>query len=627
MTEAAIYASDKPDFLLDAGERALSVEGDIATSRRHFEHGYRRAETTGDTTALAQAALGLAGLWLHSQETVSARTLIQERLRIALSTINPESTLATRIRLRLAAETSYGRGDPTPILTAIDAAVGRLDPIGRAEALHLGLQCLLAPEQAGLRHVMAAELLSESFRTGRYGDLALSLLWQTVDRFATADPTAERLLVELTDQLDQKDHGAVRYVAQAIEVMRTIRAGRFDQAETLAEECARLGVEIGDVDAEAWYRAHLVTIRWYQGRLAELLPVLREMPYSPALSPVDSSGFAALAVAQAQSGDHRAASSLARLYDLAALPRSGTWMVTMYGVVEAAYLLDDAATAEAAYPLLAPYADLPMMCGLAVACFGSTQHALGVAALTMGDVDRAVEHLRLAVRRNLAIGHWPAVVTSRTRYAEALRRRGLPDDLEAAKRELTAAEHEAASLKLSTPASSSAVLTRQGRRWQVAFGTRTTLVGHSVGVAHLALLLANPGQEISAVELVSGQDVLGDEASCRSAQPMLDQVAVADYKNRLAVLESDIAEFDADNDLERAARARAERDWLLAELQSAAGLAGRPRAFRDDRERARISVGKAIRRAIGRIQEIDAVIGDHLRLSVRTGTFCSYSPA
>lgn len=643
VTETLDPATSAVRVSLDAGEHAAGVNGDIATSRRHFERAHRLAEATGDGVALARAALGLAGPWLHSQPTASGRTLSQDRLRTALSMIEPDTPLAGRLRLRLIAETGYGRGDPAPVLAALrvaaDTAGGELDPAVTVEGHHLALQCLLAPEQVELRHTLAAELLAGSVRTGNPGDLALGLLWQAVDKLLVADPTADRPLVELTGQLDRADHKAVRYVVQAIEVLRSIRAGRLDEAEALAQLCARTGAEAGDIDAEVFHQAHLITIRWYQGRLAELLPVVTDMPHSPALSPVDSSGFAALAMAQVLSGDHhRAASSLARLHgvDLAALPRSGSWLVTMYGIVEAACLLDDADTAASAYPLLAPHADLPMVVGLGMTCFGSTHHALGVAALTMGEVDRAVEHFRLAIRRNLAIGHWPAVIASRTRYAQALRRRATPADLDLAQRELDRAAHESAALALPVPESGPApapvrrepaTLTRHGRMWRVGLGARAVTVPHSVGVAHLALLVANPGQEISALELVSGLDILADKAAVVSSQSMLDRVAITEYRNRLSVLEAEIAEFEADHDLERAATARVERDWLLGELTGATGIGGRTREFSDDRERARIAVGKAIRRAVGRIRDTDALIGEHLHLSVHTGLQCCYRPA
>ena len=197
-----------------------------------------------------------------------------------------------------------------------------------------------------------------------------------------------------------------------------------------------------------------MTIRWYQGRLTELLPMLHDRVHSPGLSAVDNSAVAALAVAAALSGDRpQAASALAALCgsDLAALPASSSWLVTMNGIVEAAYLLEEADVAARAYELLRPYARLPMIGSLGITCFGSVQHALGVAALTSGQLDLAIEHLTAAVPHNLALAHWPALVASRQRLAQAHARRGSPGDAGAARGELDAAAAEAASAGLPVP--------------------------------------------------------------------------------------------------------------------------------------------------------------------------------
>ena len=208
----------------------------------------------------------------------------------------------------------------------------------------------------------------------------MGLLWRTADSFSEGDPHAERLLGELRDQLTEHDHLAIGFVVTAVDVMLAIRAGRFEQAEALVASCAKKGAAAGDVDNEWWPGAQLVTIRWYQGRLTELLPMLQAQANSPGLSSVDDSSVAALAVAAALSGDRRtAASSLAVLSGggLGNLARSSSWLVTMNGIVEAAFLLDDADIAARAYELLRPYAHLPMVGSLGITCFGSTEHALG----------------------------------------------------------------------------------------------------------------------------------------------------------------------------------------------------------------------------------------------------------
>lgn len=162
---------------------------------------------------------------------------------------------------------------------------------------------------------------------------------------------------------------------------------------------------------------------------------------------------------------------------------------------------------------------------------------------------------------------------------------------------------------------------RQGSHWLFALDGRSALVEHSVGMGYLATLLDNPGHELTAVELAHGV-----VAEVTSGQPVLDRTATAHYRRWLANLEAELDEHEANHDTSRAEQVRTERDWLLGELSAAAGLAGRVREFAGAEEKARIAVGKAIRRALTRIAAADAVIGDVLRDGVRTGTRCSYHP-
>ncbi len=622
--------------LLARGERALLGEGDLRSSREWFDAAYRRAEREDDADAMARAALGLGGLWVHEHRTMVWAAAVQARQRRALSLVDPGSSLALRLRARLAGEDDYQTGQSAEILAVLDEATAAGDPVARAEALSLAHHCVLGPDHAALRRDLAGELVAQSVRTSRRSDLLMGLLWQTVDLLLAADPHAERCLGQVRELLSRKHHLAVGFVVNAIDVMLCIRAGRLELAETQAGACASRGEAVGDRDAHGWYGGHLVAIRWYQGRLAELVPMLGEMVHSPTLSSVDNSYFAALAVAAATAGDRRAAAgALARLRgrDLADLPRSSSWLVTMYGIVEAAHLLDDADLSSRAYDLLSPYAGIPMVASLGVACFGSVRHALGVASLTAGDVDRAIKHLRGAVHDNMALGHWPAVVLSRARLAQALMTRGSlkgeADDVVAGQAESAAAAHEAAAMGIPVPEFARGKTTdrvwcrRLGRQWQVTMGDRRAMVEHSVGMLHLATLLANPGREISAVDLAAGPAETGQTSP---AQPVLDAAAKRHYRQRLAQLSAEIDEFEAHHDLEHAARAREERDWLLSELSAATGVAGRPRHFANDDERARIAVGKAIRRALGRIAQVDPIIGRHLENTIGTGRRCVYQP-
>jgi hypothetical protein len=135
----------------------------------------------------------------------------------------------------------------------------------------------------------------------------------------------------------------------------------------------------------------------------------------------------------------------------------------------------------------------------------------------------------------------------------------------------------------------------------------------------LAVLLASPGQDVTVGELT------GAPAEA-SEQPLLDEQARQEVRRRLLDLQSDIDEADADADIERASRLRAELDALVDELTRTTGLGGRSRSFAGASERARTSVQKAIRRALDRIGEQAPALAKSLGESVRTGTRCRFDP-
>src|SRR5204862_3120734 len=99
-----------PSSLAD-GVRALADDGDLRAGRLHFERAYQAAERIGDADAMAGAALGISGLWVHEHRTTAATALQHVRLRRALSFVDPRSTVALRLRIRLAREAGYRSGE------------------------------------------------------------------------------------------------------------------------------------------------------------------------------------------------------------------------------------------------------------------------------------------------------------------------------------------------------------------------------------------------------------------------------------------------------------------------------------------------------------------------------------
>ncbi len=631
---------------LAEGERALSGSGDLVVSREAFGRAYQLAELAGEPEAMAVAALGLAGFWVGERRTVIGAAMLETRLKHALSLLGGQSSLALRIRTRLAAEADYRGGTRTAILAALEEARRAEDPLALAEALSLAHHCLLGSGEVELRRELAAELIRVSFRTERRIDRLMGLLWQTVNAYAAGELHAGRLLGELREELRERDHAAVGFVVSAIDVMLAIRAGRLAEAESLVAVCAARGAAAGDIDAEWWPGAQLVTIRWYQDRLPELLPALHERVHSPMLSATDNTTLAVLAIASAVQGDRpTAASCLAALRStgadgrgLAGLPRGSSWLATMSGVTETACLLGDEDTAGEAYDLLLPYAELPLVCGIGITCFGSAHQALGIAALARRQLDLAVEHLTLAVSRNQALSHRPALAFSRRQLSRALELRARAGDAARARQELDAARAEAAALGLVLPGDAAAgaasagaaspptvTCHRVGRGWRLELAGHDVVIEDSIGMLHLAVLIGNPRQEIAAADLAAGvAGIAGTAARDAADHRLLDAEAIASYRGRLRHLDAELGALAPGSDAEDAVRA--EREWLVTQLAGAAGLGGRPRSFSGDAERARVAVGKAIRRALTRITAVDAVIGEHLRQAIRTGARCSYWP-
>jgi CheY-like chemotaxis protein len=177
---------------------------------------------------------------------------------------------------------------------------------------------------------------------------------------------------------------------------------------------------------------------------------------------------------------------------------------------------------------------------------------------------------------------------------------------------------------------------REGDFWMLSWGGEITRVKHSKGAHYLARLLERPHVEIHSLDLCaevpestpppkappgSRIGALGD-AGC-----VLDARAKQAYRERLSELREELQEANDFGDIGRSERARDEIDAITSEIASAVGLGGRDRKAASAAERARINVTRTIKSVVDRVSAWHRDLGAHLARSVRTGTYCSYSPA
>jgi hypothetical protein len=190
-----------------------------------------------------------------------------------------------------------------------------------------------------------------------------------------------------------------------------------------------------------------------------------------------------------------------------------------------------------------------------------------------------------------------------------------------------------------------AVFRKEGDCWAVGFGEQLARVRPAAGFRHIAVLLGSPGVAFQAGELIEAAARAHDQAdppatglaeeTARSgrisrwlgdAGESLDRRAAAEYRRRLADLKQEFEEARRCNDEERACRHAAEIEFLGAQLVRDLGLGGRPRRAGSHAERARINVTRAIDRALKVLGERVPPLGRYLETTIKTGTFCSYTP-
>ena len=188
---------------------------------------------------------------------------------------------------------------------------------------------------------------------------------------------------------------------------------------------------------------------------------------------------------------------------------------------------------------------------------------------------------------------------------------------------------------------------KEGEYWTLGYAGHLCRLKDSRGLAHLTQLLRSPGIEFHALDLVRGNATsprAGRDAEATvplkgqvrdadlqigtlgDAGEWLDQQAKANYRRRLAELREELQAAKTLGRIAQAEAAEQEIEALMAELAHATGLGRRDRRAASAAERARQSVSRAIKLAVDKITEHLPELGHHLARSVKTGTYCCYTP-
>ena len=253
--------------------------------------------------------------------------------------------------------------------------------------------------------------------------------------------------------------------------------------------------------------------------------------------------------------------------------------------------------------------------------------------------------MRTMSSKAVSLDPWKAIETNETGPA-LLVRPSHPTDGSLA-RKVRIMEMSQCSSKLpvvDSSAADGAIFRQEGDFWTLCYAGKTIRLKNVKGLVFISHLLKDPGTELHAQELARVAVSAGQLGHCETATPnsgevagdhigylgnageMLDDRAKAAYRRRLSELREEQQEARTLGQVNRAQRAEGEIDALVAELARATGLNGRSRVAGSSAERARQSVTRAIKCALGRICEHHPALGQMLARQIRTGTYCRYQP-
>ena len=655
----------------DAQARA----GQFPAAKETFLSAADLARTSRTPEQLARAALGYGGRFVW--EAARGDRHLVPLLKDALAALGKEDgLLRIKVMARLAGGPMRDDVDREPRDTmsreAVEMARRLGDPATLAYALDGRYAAVWWPENLDDRLAVATELIQAAEEAGdkeralqghHYRCLARLERGDMPGVYADADAKA-RLAEELRQPAQEWYVVGVRATLATFE-------GRFADAEALIPRAFALGQR-----AHGWMTSVYNTLQWYalrreQARLSEveerLQQTARDFPTYVVLRVV-------LAQLHTELGREDAAREIFETLavdDFAGVPRDDEWIFCLSLLADVAESLGDAPRADALYRLLSPYAGRNALSN-PDNCIGAVARSLGILGAMTRRWPEAITHFEDALAMNARTNARPWLARTQHDYARLLLSRGEPGDRERA-RDLLARAHgtcqelgmtavgarvsalqevggpalaapalgaadSAVSSGRAHPAMPASVFRREGEYWSIAFEGRLFRLKDAKGLRYLSRLLEYPGREFHVLDLVALEESPTPEAAgvpprevdraarLGDAGPMLDPEAKAAYRGRLDELEAEIAEAEAWRDTKRAERARDERAALVQALAGAVGLGGRDRLAASAAERARINITRAMKAALGRIQEHSPALGRHLTRTVRTGIYCSYAP-
>jgi hypothetical protein len=648
--EAAGHLTRAWSLLEPDDHRRLAIALDLAAEQRragHLEDSrityatvLADARQLGAAAVLTKAALGLhaLGTFVHDDGRHDA-LLPEARDRLLADRELPpreRDALLARVLGALVRNRVHQTGLDRSGLDELSAeAVALARRSGDSPTLAFTLlarhDAIWEPDTARVRLELTAEMASAA-RDGSDPEMELQAIeLEFAVRMELGDPEAFRAVARYVELERSLNLPRCRYRALSRRATVATLQGRFGEASALVADGYAVGERIGEVDRDGVLCDQSWEIARQRGDVAAIDALLERFAGDSHLAIIE------MGVALERGDLDRVAQLRQHVIDLGVIwPR---WARTIWWTTQAeiAMARGDLVEARQLRTLLAAHTGGWVVLGGGVIVRGPIDHWLATLDLALGDLDAAVAGFESARASAEHFGARPWVVHARLGLARALLGRDRLGDRGDADIVVQAASTEAAALgmlgavaalgSLRVPTRRRGRFVRHDDVWTLELDGELVRLPDAKGLRDLHALVASPGRDISAVELLNPDGGALVIASRRlGADAVLDDRAKAEYRARLATLDDAIARALDRHDDPAAQHLDAERDALLAELKSAVGIGGRSRRLGDDAERARKAVTGRIRDVLRRLADRAPGLADHLDAAVVTGSSCRYDP-
>jgi class 3 adenylate cyclase/tetratricopeptide (TPR) repeat protein len=415
---------------------AYKRAGDVEQARDAFRTAFGLGRDLHHAEFMARSALGFGRPGLQAGLTDEESLAFAGE---ALEALDREpSALRARLLGRFAADHYFF--DRVRMAAIADEAVEVARQAGDSGALGYALlMAVIAGDGVPNKLAMATEAIEACLAAGDHDTATLARLYRAWNLLLLDDVLESHAEMErFSDAAEALRQPMYLWHRHWFQTSQALFEGRFAEGLQLADDALTLGQRVSSIDARQGHAMQRFVARRVLVDLEPLADTLASLSDELPMMPIYLGVLALIRAEQGRRDD--AAAFLAKLAsELPSLRTDAFRLSTLSMAAEAAAAIDDIELADAVLGPLREDLATQVVFGACGAYLGPKARYIGLAAVTVGEIDDAVIHLREAGNRLREMDGRPWLARTQLDLARALLQRDGPGDREEALRATTEA--------------------------------------------------------------------------------------------------------------------------------------------------------------------------------------------